>query len=119
MDLRERVIDYLEKGNDTNSASELFKISPRTVQRWSKQKKETGNIEPRKREFAYRKIDLKQLKQYVELHPDQFLHEIAENFSVTLQAIFYALKKLKITRKKRPHYTKKGMRIKERENRSC
>ncbi|MDB2614189.1 transposase [Chlamydiales bacterium] len=78
-----------------------------------KQKKETGDIAPRQREFAYRKIDYDQLKKHVQLHPDQFLYEVAEKFSVTLQAIFYALKKLKITRKKRPRFIEKRAKKKE------
>lgn len=110
LDLRERALDHLEKEKDTKATSELFKISQRTIQRWAKQKLETGNIAPRKRKFAYQKIDANKLKQHVELHPDQFLHEIAEEFSVRLQTIFYALKRLKITRKKRPHSIKKEMK---------
>lgn len=113
LDLRERVLDYLEKENNTKIASRLFKVSQRTIQRWAKQKTETGSISPRKRPFAYQKIDLNKLKQYVELYPDQFLHEIAEKFSVTLQAIFYAFKRLKITRKKRVRFTKKETKQKE------
>ena len=109
LDLRERVIEFLEKGNNTKTASEVFNVSQRTVQRWSQQKKERGSLEPKKREFAYRKIDYQELKSHIENNPDQFLYEIAERFSVTLQAIFYACKKLKITRKKRPPSTGKGI----------
>lgn len=101
LDLRERVIAFLEQGNDTQTASELFQISQRTVQRWRKRKLEKGNVRPLRREFAYKKIDYERLKAYLEQHPDQFLYEIAEEFSVTLQAIFYACKKIKFTRKKR------------------
>ena len=36
--------------------------------------------------------------------------EIAKEFLVTPQAIFYAFKRLKITRKKRQRSTKKGMK---------
>lgn len=106
LDLRERVIAFLEEGNDTKTASELFKISQRTVQRWRKLKMEKGNVCPSRREFAYRKIDYQELKEYLECYPDQFLYEIAEKFSVTLQAIFYACKKIKFTRKKRQPFTK-------------
>lgn len=106
MDLRERVLKSLEK-HTKKEVSEQFEISLRTVYRWSRLKKETGSLEPVKRPFAYRKIDYEELKKYVAEHPDQFLSEIAEHFSVTLQAIFYAFKKLKITRKKRRLSTKR------------
>ena len=112
IDLRERVLKSLEK-HTHKVVSELFGVSTRTIYRWSKQKKETGSLEPLKREFAYKKIDYEKLKKYTEEHPDQFLSEIAEHFSVTLQAIFYAFKKLKITRKKRQVSIKKGKKKKE------
>ena len=95
------MIAFLEEGNDTKTASELFKVSQRTIQRWKKLKKEKGNLYPSKREFAYRKIDYEKLKEHLENHPDDFLYEIAEKLSVTLQAIFYSCKKIKFTRKKR------------------
>ncbi|WP_320412793.1 IS630 transposase-related protein [Candidatus Rhabdochlamydia oedothoracis] len=50
----------------------------------------------------------------IEKNPDHFLSEIAKHFGLTLQAIFYALKRLKITRKKRLRFIRKGMRKQER-----
>ena len=108
LDLRERVISFLENNDDKKLASALFGVDRSTIYRWIKHKKERGTLQPLKRDYAYKKIDYDLLKKHAESHPDQFLFEIAEKFSVTLQAIFYAFKKLKITRKKRLHYTKKG-----------
>lgn len=113
LDLRKKVLAFIKKGNKRQEASQLFEISQRTIERWIKQEKETGNLEPIKRDFAYKKIDYEQLREHIKKHPDQFLYEIAEEFSVTLQAIFYALKKLKITRKKKLLYTKKETKKKE------
>jgi transposase len=100
IDLRERVLKYLEIDDNKKTASRLFGVDRSTIYRWIKHKKERGTLEPLKRKYVYRKIDYNLLKKHVEAHPDQFLFEIAEKFSVTLQAIFYAFKKLKITRKK-------------------
>jgi transposase len=113
VDLRERVLGYLECNNDKKVASQLFNVGIATVYRWVRQQKEKGHVEPHRREYVYRKLDYKLLSQYVEEHPDHFLLEIADYFSVTEQAIFYALKKLKITRKKRTSFTKNGTRKKE------
>ena len=113
LDLRERVFKFLEKNNDKNEASNLFGVSPRTIQRWVERKKKTGSFKPLQKKFAYRKIDYDLLSKYVEDNPDKFLFEIAEKFSVTLQAVFYALKNLKITRKKRLLSTRKERLIKE------
>jgi transposase len=113
VDLRERVLSYLKREDDKKAASELFDVGIATVYRWVKQQKEKGHIEPHRREYVYRKLDYNLLSQYVKEHPDAFLLEIAEHFSVTEQAIFYALKKLKITRKKKTSFTRNGMRKKE------
>jgi predicted DNA-binding protein YlxM (UPF0122 family) len=49
----------------------------------------------------------------IEQNPDHFLSEIAKHFNLSLQAIFYALKRLKITRKKRLRFISKGMQKQE------
>ncbi|MBS0624005.1 MAG: transposase [Verrucomicrobia bacterium] len=100
VDLRKRVLDDLKRKDDKKAASELFNVGIATVYRWIRQQKEKGHVEPHRREFVHRKLDYNLLKKYVKVHPDYFLLEIAKHFSVTEQAIFYALKKLKITRKK-------------------
>lgn len=99
-DLREKVLKYVEKTNDKNKASELFGIGIATIFRWIVRKKEKGHVKPTKRPYAFKRIKDEELKKYIESHPDHFLSEIAKHFSVSPQAIFYALKKLKITRKK-------------------
>ena len=112
-DLRERVLVFLETNNNKKTASSLFKVSVASIYRWIRLKNTKGNLEPLKREYAYKKIDYDALKRHLELYPDHFLFEIAEKFSVTPQAIFYALKKLKITRKKRRLSTGKEMKVSE------
>ncbi len=60
-----------------------------------------------------KKIDDQKLIDYIEKNPDHFLSEIAKHFNITLQAVFYALKSLKITRKKSSRFISKGMKKKE------
>ncbi len=100
VDLRERVLKYLEKNKNRKAASLLFQVGIATIYRWISRKKETGHVQPLRRPYAYKKIDDQKLIEYVETHSDQFLSEIAQHFNLTPQAIFYALKRLKITRKK-------------------
>jgi len=100
LDLRQRVLKYLENNNDKRAASRLFQVGIATIYRWVARQKATGNVLPLRRPYAYKKIDDEKLIAYVEAHPDHFLSEIAHHFGLTLQAIFYALKRLKITRKK-------------------
>ena len=113
VDLRERVLNHLEKNPDKKAASILFQVGVATIFRWVSRKKLTGNVEPLRRKYAYKKIDDQKLIEYVETNPDHFLSEIAEYFGLTLQAIFYALKRLKITRKKRQHSIRKETKKKE------
>ncbi|MGL5626715.1 MAG: IS630 transposase-related protein, partial [Candidatus Rhabdochlamydia sp.] len=46
MDLRKRVLQYLEESNDKMKASQLFQVGIATVYRWIKRKKQRGNVEP-------------------------------------------------------------------------
>jgi len=102
IDLRERVLKYLEQFPDRNKASHLFQVGRATIFRWLYRKKKEGHVKPLKRKYAFKRIDDLALTKHIEAHPDQFLSEIAKNFGVTPQSIFYALRRLKITRKKRP-----------------
>ena len=110
VDLRERVLNYLEKNNNRKAASLLFQVGVATIYRWISRKKEKGNVQPLRRPYAYKKIDDQKLVEYVETHPDQFLSEIAQHFNLTPQAIFYALKRLKITRKKSLRFIRREMK---------
>ena len=100
VDFRERVLKHLEKNPDKKAVSTLFQIVIPTIFWWASRKKLKGNVEPLSRKYAYKKIDDQKLIEYVETYPDHFLSEIAAHFDLALQAIFYALKRLKITRKK-------------------
>lgn len=114
VDLREKVLQYLEKNQNREAASRLFQVGIATIYRWLSFKKEKGNIEPLRRPYAYKKIDDQKLIDYIEKNPDHFLSEIAKHFNLTAQAVFYALKRLKITRKKSSRSTRKGTKKKER-----
>ncbi len=114
IDLRERVLQHLEKNPNREGASRLFQVGIATIYRWLSRKKQKGNVEPLRRSYAYKKIDDQKLIDYVEKNPDHFLYEIAKYFNLTLQAVFYALKRLKITRKKSSRSTRKGTKKKER-----
>lgn len=107
VDLRRRVLAYIEETADKTKASQLFKVGIATIYRWIARQKQNGNVKPSSSKIYKRKIDDQKLIAYVEQNPDHFLSEIATHFNVTLQAIFYALQRLKITRKKRLRFTRK------------
>lgn len=101
LDLRKRVLAYIEETKDKAEASQLFKVGIATIYRWIARKTQTGQLEPSPRKPYNKKIDDQKLIAYVEQNSDHFLSEIADHFGTTSQGIFYALKRLKITRKKR------------------
>ncbi len=113
LDLRERVLKYLEKNDDKKIACDLFEVSLSTVFRWVRRKKEKGSVAAFKRKHPYKKIDEQALLDYVKNHEDYFLSEIGEHFSMTAPGIFYALKRLKVTRKKKPLSIRREMKKKE------
>lgn len=112
-DLRIKALDYIEKGNSIEDASQIFGVTTRTLFNWIKRKKE-GCLAPRKtKKRRAHKIDGEELILYIKEHPDSYLREIAEVFGSTTAAVFYACKRLKITLKKRRPSIEKGMKRKE------
>jgi transposase len=59
-------------------------------------------LAPKPRRSSPRLIDSQKLQSFVREHPDADLREIAQEFGSTLQAVFYACKRLKISLKKDP-----------------
>jgi transposase len=97
---RKRAVAYWNEGHSKRATAIVFKVDPSTLQNWKKQLKETDSLEPKKRRETWRKVNPEGLKKYVEEHPDAYLKEIAEEFNCSPVAILYALRRLKISRKK-------------------
>ena len=97
---RVRAISYWNEGHSKKATAEVFKVGTTTLQKWKKQLKETGSLAPKKRTETWRKIDPKRLKEYLAQHSDAYLKEIAEEFDCSEVAIWKALQRLKLTRKK-------------------
>ena len=106
VDLRLKALKYLKQGGTVKEACVIFEISRSTLQRWQRMMNKTGTVNVKPRDRTPYKINNEELKAYISKHPDAYLSEIATYFQVTSQCIFIALKRLKITRKKRPFFTK-------------
>lgn len=101
IDFRKRAIAFMDEGHTGKELREAFKVWPSEVNNWRKLLEETGSLKPKYRKTRKRKIDLQKLQQAIERKPDAYLSELAKEFNCTPQAIFCALKRLKITLKKR------------------
>lgn len=96
LDFRKRVFAIKRKEELTFSEmSKRFDVPQRTLFRWQQR------LEPKTtRNKPATKIDMDALKKDVEENPDRFQYERAKDFGVTQGAIWFALKRLKITYKK-------------------
>jgi transposase len=113
-DYREAAIEFKLKGHTFSELKDVFKITSQTYYNWLALRNETGSLEARRVETRRRKIDPEKLKQAIEEKPDAYLKELAKIFNCTLQSVFYALKRNKITYKKRHLSTPNATGKKER-----
>ena len=95
LDLRKKVLKYIELGHSQSEASKLFGVSRRTIYSWLNRQ----NLKSSPRKFWQSKIDKKQLQKYVLANPDLLLREYAAQFNVTVNAISLAFRSLNIRKK--------------------
>lgn len=101
VDLRSRVIDFIESGHTQEEASKVFKVGTSTITRWLALLSETGRLEKRALNRTSPKFESEKLKAYIEENPDALLGDVARHFGGSISGAFYALKREKITLKKR------------------
>ena len=96
LDFRLQVFKVKQKEALTfQEVSDRFDIPIRTLFRWQRR------IKPKtKRNKPSTKINMDALAKDVENNPDHYQHQRANRFGVSQSAIFYALKRLRISYKK-------------------
>jgi transposase len=113
-DFREAAVAYKDNGHTFAELKEAFGIDHKSYANWKKLYRETGSYAKREVKRKSKKIDISRLKQAIEEKPDAYLRELAEPFKCTTTAVHNALKKLKITLKKRRLRTPKSLKKRER-----
>jgi transposase len=108
IDYKKRAVEYKHEGHTFKELEEAFRICNQTYYRWAVEYM-YGFEKPEPKERTC-KIDMEQLKQAIEEKPDAYLRELAEPYGVTEQAVFYALRRLDITLKKKLSHTPKNPR---------
>ena len=117
LDLRNKIVSTYEAGKTSiRKVAKQFMVNPKTVEKLVKQKRETGNLEPKKtgnptpsQLEAHREL----IVATVEANPDwtlwRYCEEIGEKTGVyvTTGAMCRFLQKQKLTLKKRPIAVKK------------
>lgn len=104
LDLRQKVIDYIENGGRVTKAAQVFGIGRASIYRWlSRKELEATKVKYRQRQLRspQASLDRKELLKDIQENPETRLKQRAEKFGVSTTAIFKAIKKMKITRKKK------------------
>lgn len=102
LDFRKKVLEIKEKeGLGLEETADRFGIGRSSISRW------LNNLEPQKtRNKPATKIDMEALAKDVELYPDAYQYERAERLGVKTRTVCGALKRLKVTYKKKPKTSK-------------
>jgi len=104
LDLRKKVISFIENGNSITKVARVFGINRTTVYRWL----DKPNLEPIRVVRRKRKIDIARLEQDVAKYPDKTLKQRAQEFGVVPSSIYYQLQQLNIRRKKQFRYRERN-----------
>lgn len=106
LDFRRKVLAVRDKEKlSLAKVSKRFCIGLNTVMRWSK----TIEAKTTRKKPAI-KIDMEALKRDLEAYPDAYQYERAIRLNVSKAAIWYALRRLKVTCKKKPSTSQSGSR---------
>lgn len=106
-DLRKRAMKHLERHGSATLTSETFGISRSILYDWKKRKKETGDIRAKEgyqNGYGHKIVDLRKFQQEVENNSGLSLPGIIKKSGIKMSTMTCsrALKKLGMTRKKRP-----------------
>jgi transposase len=117
LQIREKVLEAIAKGNTQKDVSKMFNINRTTIYRWSLLKEKTNNLNPRiNHNIKASKLDKNKLKEYIapEVNYSKTLKEMANDFEVSHNAIWSALKKMGYVIKKNSKDISREMKLKER-----
>ena len=99
LDLRERVVKFLQAGGSKVAAARRFDLGRRTVDRYLAAAK-AGALAPKTSWGQWRSLDPQKLQAPVKRHPEATLKELATVFNVSPNAGWIRLGKLGFTLKK-------------------
>jgi len=109
VELRERIVVFVEEGGSKVDASRHFQISRQTVYRYLTAQ-QGGNLAPKPQGGSKKKFESEKLRKAVVKNPDATLKEYGEKLGVSHVAVWQRLRQLAITLKKRPCATPNGTR---------
>jgi transposase len=99
LDLRQRVVRFIESGGTKAEAARRFKVGRRTVYRYLSAAG-SGKLAPKTSWGSWRKLDPQKLQDRVKKHSDATLHELGRALGVSHHAVWVRLRQLGVTLKK-------------------
>ena len=110
VDLRKKVVGFVRNGGGQREAARRFEVSLWCVRDWLARK----DLQPQQKGVPrQRKLDKEALRAHVRANPDALLRERAAHFGVRISSLEAALKRLRITRKKRRCNTRNAIQKSE------
>lgn len=100
IEIKQKALDYLDRCDNISKVATAFGVDRSTIRAWVK-KRQSGNLACASGGYRYAKIDKQKLIERIKEKPDAYLHEIAREFNCSAVAVFYALKRMGISLKKR------------------
>ena len=101
IDAREIVLKYRGNGHTLEQTFAEFGIAISTIRDWEQLKAESGSLQKKELNRTASKYHSNELRAFIAENPDAFLKEIAEHFGGSVTGAFDALKREKITYKKK------------------
>ena len=101
LDLRKKVIEYINKGNSCNKAAIKFGISPGTALNWYKRYQKEGHYLPRKVGGKKGRVSKEDILSYITNNPNFTLLEMGKHFGMGGSGAHYWLKKFGFKYKKK------------------
>lgn len=99
VELRERVVEFINAGGSKTEAAKRFKVARRTVYNYLEMA-QCGNLTPKESWGSWKKFNPQQVRAYVAKNPDATLWDIGRAFNGTDVGALAALRLLGITLKK-------------------
>jgi transposase len=105
LELRERVVNFIQSGGSKAEAARRFDLGRSTVYRYLTAQ-QAGTLAPKTSWGHWRKLDPQKLQRHVQKHPDATLKELQKTFGVSHHAIWVRLRQLGFTLKKTHHLSR-------------
>ena len=99
-------LKWVEEGKKITDVARRLEINRLTIYNWINKKEKTGSLKDTRKPRRCSKVDMERLEKLIEERPDAYQHELAEILKVSRTAIGAALKRLRISRKKKQHTMK-------------